>query len=291
MTWVYVLPPWLFFACVLVLGGALSASGLLFVRHVITRNQELTHNDVAGPIIGTVGTILAVILSFLLVTVWQEYDSAAATVAQEASAVADLYHVAGHFPPSVARRLRGTLKTYVNAVVSDEWPAMRSGRVSAVARAAASSVFDIVARYQPTSGAQQALQQDALGIISTFEDSRRSRLFANDQGIPVFFWVGNLILAAITVGFCFIFRVRSEAVHLVMTLALTTVIATIFVLIALFDYPFRGDSQIPPTIFVQLQHSLFDEPIVSNSPTEPARSRSSSTKSTIRSASDTWPNG
>ena len=104
--------------------------------------------------------------------------------------------------------------------------------------------------------AQQALQQDALGLVSTFADARRNRLFANEQGIPSFFWVGNLILAAITIGFCFIFRVRSEAVHLFMTLALATVIATIFVLIALFDYPFRGDSQIPPTVFTQLQHNL-----------------------------------
>ncbi|HEU5478841.1 MAG TPA: hypothetical protein VFU90_03370, partial [Candidatus Tumulicola sp.] len=58
------------------------------------------------------------------------------------------------------------------------------------------------------------------------------------------------------VGFCFIFRVRSQAVHLVMTLALSTVIATIFTLIALFDYPFRGTTQLRPTLFVQLQRDL-----------------------------------
>jgi hypothetical protein len=256
VTWVYAIPPWLFFLSILALACVLSASGLLFVRHVITRSEELTHNDVAGPIIGTIGTILAVILSFLLVTVWQEYDGAAATVAQEASAVADLFHVASHFSPPVASHLRGTLITYVNAVVEQEWPAMREGRTSSTARRASLETLDIVARYQPQTPAQQALQQDALGLVSTFADARRNRLFANEQGIPSFFWVGNLILAAITIGFCFIFRVRSEAVHLFMTLALATVIATIFVLIALFDYPFRGDSQIPPTVFTQLQHNL-----------------------------------
>ncbi len=256
MTWVYAIPPWLFFASILALACALSASGLLFVRHVITRGHELTHNDVAGPIIGTVGTILAVILSFLLVTVWQEYDGAAATAAQEASAIAGLFHVSGHFPAPVAQQLHRTLNTYVNAIVDDEWPAMRSGDTSPTARAAALAAFNLVARYQPQTAGQQALQQDALGLISTFEDARRDRLFANQQGIPIFFWIGNVILAAITVGFCFIFRVRSEAVHLMMTLALTTVIATIFVLIALFDYPFRGATQIPPTVFLQLQRAL-----------------------------------
>jgi hypothetical protein len=259
VTWVYAIPPWLLFASALVLACLLSGSGLLFVRHVVTKTEELTHNDVAGPIIGTVGTILAVILSFLLVTVWQEYDGAGATVAQEASAVADLFHVASHFPPPIGRQLRGTLTTYVNAVVLDEWPAMREGRTSITARNASLATFDIVARYQPQTAAQQALQQDALGLVSTFADARRNRLFDNDQGIPGFFWASNVILAAITVGFCFVFRVRSEAMHLMMTLALATVIATVFVLIALFDYPFRGDSQIPPTIFTRLQHSLANE--------------------------------
>ncbi len=240
----------------LVAAGVLSGGGLLIFRRFIKRNDELTHNDVAGPIIGTVGTILAVILSFLLVTVWQEYDGAASTVSQEASAVADLFHVAAHFPNPVAHDLRATLRSYVDAVVRDEWPAMRTGGTSAAARGDALATLDIVARYQPTSVSEQALQQNAFGLISTFQDARRDRLFDNQQGIPAFFWIGDLLLATITVGFCFIFRVRSESVHLGMTVALSMVIATIFVLIALFDYPFRGETQIRPTVFVELQHAL-----------------------------------
>lgn len=256
MTWIYALPPWLLFIAIVVSAGTVAGTALLWVRRLIPQSDEVTHNDVAGPIIGTVGTILAVILSFLLVTVWQEYDGAAATVAQEASSVSDLYHLAGYFPPPVSQRLQSTLAAYVNAVVDDEWPAMRYGQTSAAARSDAFRALAIVARYQPQTAAQQALQQSALGTATTFIDARRNRLFDNQQGIPVFFWVGNLILAAITVGFCFLFRVRKQGVHLLVTLALTTVIATTFVLIALFDYPFRGDTQLPPTTFVDLRHSL-----------------------------------
>jgi len=256
VTWIYVLPPWLLFVAVIVAAGTVAGTGLLWVRRLIPQSEELTHNDVAGPIIGTVGTLLAVILSFLLVIVWQEYDGAAATVAQEASGVSDLYHLSSYFPAPVARRLRSTLGQYIDAVIDDEWPAMRDGKSSLKAREFAFQTLGIVARYQPQTAAQQALQQSALGVATTFIDARRDRLFDNEQGIPVFFWVGNIILAAITIGFCFIFRVRKQGVHLVMTLALTTVIATTFVLIALFDYPFRGDTQLPPTIFVDLRHSL-----------------------------------
>ncbi len=256
MLWVYAVQPWWLF--LIVIGGvcALSAAGLALFHRFVRQSEELTHNDVAGPIIGTVGTILAVILSFLLVTVWQQYDGAAATVEQEAGAVADLYHLAGSLPDPVRGQIQDDLHTYINAVVEDEWPAMKDGRNSPVARRAALQALAIVARYNPTAPAQQALQQDAIGLVHTIQDSRRDRLFDNAQGIPVFFWVSNLVLAAITIGFSYLFRVRSKAAHFVMTLSLAAVIAIIFVLIALFDYPFRGESQIPPTIFIDLQHQL-----------------------------------
>ncbi len=276
VTWIYAISPWLLFASVIVTAAAVSGAGLLLVRRLIPQRDEISHNDVAGPIIGTVGTILAVILSFLLVMVWQEYDGAAATVAQEASAVADLYHLGDYFPGPVSQNLRSTLKQYVDVVIDREWPAMRYGRQSPLARSTAFSAFTIVARYQPRNSAEQSLQQTALNFATTFIDARRDRLFANQQGIPIFFWIGNIILASITIGFSFIFRVRKQGAHLVMTIALTTVISTIFVLIALFDYPFRGDTQIPPTIFIQLRQSLAGEPIESGLPIAPARSQSSS---------------
>ncbi|MGB8519134.1 MAG: hypothetical protein WCD38_03110 [Candidatus Tumulicola sp.] len=278
MTWIYAIPPWLLFISVIVASAAVAGAGLLLVRRIVPQSDELSHNDVAGPIIGTVGTILAVILSFLLVMVWQEYDGAAATVAQEAGAVADLYHIGEYLPGSPAKNLRTTLKRYIDVVIDQEWPAMRFGRESMEARTTAFRALSIVAHYQPRNSAEQSIQQSGLGLATTFIDARRDRLFANQQGIPVFFWAGNFILAAITIGFCFIFRVRKVAVHLVMTIALTTVIATIFVLIALFDYPFRGDTQIPPTVFISLRQALNGEAIVSSLPSEPVRSQSSSAR-------------
>ena len=256
MLWVYAIPPWWLFAGVIGFTCGLAMLGLLLFHRAFPPREELTHNDVAGPVIGTVGTILAVILSFLLVTVWQEYDQAAGTVEQEASAVADLYHLAGSFPPAVGQRLRSDLRDYIEAVVNDEWPAMRTGHRSSAARRSAMQALEIVAAYNPSAASQQALQQDAIGLVHTFQDARRDRLFANDQGIPVFFWASNLVMAAITIALCYLFRVRSRTAHVAMTMSVAAVIAIVFVLIALFDYPFRGYTQIKPTLFVNLQHSL-----------------------------------
>jgi hypothetical protein len=256
VTWVYIFSPWLLFVLVVSVMVVLSVAGLLVYRYIVPERDDLTHNDVAGPIISAVGTILAVILSFLLVTVWQEYDAAASTVETETSAVSDLYRAAAYFPQPVATNVRTELLAYVNAVVNEEWPAMRTGSSSSNVRKISLEVMATVARYSPNGSAQQALQQAALSDVHTFQDARRDRLFDNAQGIPIIFWAGNLLLASITIGLCYIFRVRNQLMHAIMTAALAAVIGAIFVLIAEFDYPFRGTGQIPPSSFVHLQQTL-----------------------------------
>jgi hypothetical protein len=240
--------------------GFLSALGLISYRMMVPQSEDVSHNDVAGPIISTVGTILAVILSFMLVSVWQEYDQAAATVVQEASAVADLYHASANFPQPVQDRVRNALRDYTNAILDDEWPAMRVGQVSAKARLAASRVLSIIVQYNPQTNAQQALQQDAITLVNTFVDGRRDRLFDNQQGIPMIFWAGMVVLCCITLGCSYIFRIKSQTMHVFMCVSLAAVIGVVFVLIAEFDYPFRGDAQIAPTAWLTLRASIEGTP-------------------------------
>jgi Protein of unknown function (DUF4239) len=260
VTWVYNFPEWLLFAMVVCGMGLIAATGLIAYRKMVPQSDDISHNDVAGPIISTVGTILAVILSFMLVSVWQQYDQAGATVVQEASAVADLYHAAGNFPEPTQSQLRSSLRTYTNAIVSDEWPAMKSGHVSETATKAQYGILGIIVRYEPKTNAQQALQQDTITFVNTLVDSRRDRLFDNQSGVPIIFWIGMLLLSAVTLACAYIFRIKNEKMHVFMCAALAAVIAVVFVLIAEFDYPFRGEAQIPPTAWLALQANIEGTP-------------------------------
>ena len=259
MTWIYAIPAWLFFIAVLLALCCAAGFGLIIFQRIVPQSDELAHNDVAGPIIGTIGTILAVVLSFLLIGNWQEYDTAAGTMAQEAASIADLYHVAPYFPANTATQIQAACRTYVDTIINREWPAMRDGGSSPDATNASLSLLRIVAQYQPQTATQQTLQQNALGYVNAIMDGRRIRLFDNDQGIPTIFWAGNFFIAAITIVFCYLFRVRKRELHVAMTLGLMCAIATLFVITAELDYPFRGDNQLKPSPFVQLQRAMTDD--------------------------------
>lgn len=256
VTWIYAIPAWLFIpACVI--GSCALACGLLFfVRKRITRNEQIAHNDVAGPMLTIIGTVLAVMMSFMTVGVWQEYDGAAQTAQQEASALSDLHHLADAFPPAVQRAVHAQVDRYINLVVGEEFPAMRAGGESRAAHDMAYRIQDTLIHWKAASPSEQALQSRALDFTATFLDKRRDRILANRQGIPITLWSTMMFIGAVTVLFSFYFRVDRPAAQYIMVIAETAVISIIFTLIAELDYPFRGDIAIDPYSFIHVMNAL-----------------------------------
>lgn len=243
-------PAWLTVVLVIGLLGAFAAAGVLVVRRFWpTAENEISHNDVAGPIVATMGTVLAVMLSFMVVVEWQEFDTAAAGVQAEASAVIDIYHIGQNMPKNVFVPLQDALHDYVDRVVEDEWPKMRAGERSSAAHNALYRIIAVLAAYEPKTPGQQEIQRQCLMMAQTLADARRQRLFNNSQSIPGLLWFTLIFVGLVTIASCWFFRVRSVNAHVIMTVALAAVLGSIFVLIAEFDLPFRGDVRVTPEAF------------------------------------------
>ena len=256
VTWIYSFPAWTFGPTAIVLACALAAAGLYLTLHFNRTTSEIAHNDVAGAIVATAGTIVAVMLSFMVVVVWQEFDASASNVQREASAVADLYHVAVDMPQPVRGELQASLDSYVEVVVKDEWPRMRYGGDSSEARLAAYGVGHELASFAPASQRQTTLQQQALGLYQTFIDARRQRLGDNAQGIPPVLWGTMLFSVCVLIYLTYSFRITRIATHYIMTIGVTAIIMSILVLTAELDYPFRGDIAIQPTAFTGIASEI-----------------------------------
>lgn len=250
------MPAWVFMAAS-VIGSCAAACGLLaFMRTRMTRNEQIAHNDVAGPILTTIGTVLAVMMSFMTVGVWQEYDSAAQTTQREASALSDLYHLAYAFPQPFRTRVQGQIEQYIRISLNYEWPDMRHGGESVQASRLAYQLGEGVDEWKWSTQGQQSIKTEAMQYIRTFWDMRRDRILANTQGIPLVLWSAMLFIGFVTVIFSFYFRVDKPHAQYVMIVAETAVITIIFALIAELDYPFRGDVAIQPDAFVHVLNQI-----------------------------------
>ena len=79
--------------CLLMMAVAavLSIAGTLIFHRFIPHRSLKVHNDITGPIFNTLGVVYAVLLGFMVVTVWQGFDRAKLNAEKEVNCLASLY--------------------------------------------------------------------------------------------------------------------------------------------------------------------------------------------------------
>ncbi len=256
MTWIYDIPVWIFSIATIATMCAVACTGQWLVLRYLPTADFVKHNNVAGSLLGIIGTAYAVLLSFVVVVVWQQYNASDNIVSTEASAVSDLHRVSDSLPEPLGNTLKAELDRYVRLMIGQEWPAMQHGGWSPEAAHLADMITRQLTTAIPRNAAQQNTQALALNIDRAMLDARRQRLHDNETGIPWILWSTLWSAAAVTVGFSYLFGLENHRIHMIMTAALSTTLALMFVLIAELDYPFRGGAGISPHSWLLVQHFL-----------------------------------
>ncbi len=205
------------------------------------------HNDVAGYLFSAVGVLYAVLLGFVVVVVWEKYDSTISNVQAEVDAAGDLYHVVDGYAAPARDKIRANLSSYARTVIDVEWPAMAANRDvpetgARLLESAAYQVNSYAPAGQPGANAQQAAIVDEQRLF----DARRERLIRAEPAVPAILWFALVAGALAMVAFCYIFGVENKPAQLLMTAMLVGLIAILFVVIDEFARPFSGSVVISP---------------------------------------------
>jgi hypothetical protein len=119
----------------LVIGGAVL--GVLVIegaaRRLVRQDLRSAHNDVAGALVGVIGTTYAVLLAFVAMLAWEGFQQAETAAHAEAAAIRDVVAAFDGLPDITA--MRAAVTDYTLAVVQVEWPAQARGEPVAVDRA------------------------------------------------------------------------------------------------------------------------------------------------------------
>lgn len=252
MEWTSLLP-----AIGIMLLIALVAVGLhfLFLRRFgaqVLRN----HNDVAGVLFSAIGTLVAVVLGFLVIIVWQKYDAAVENTQIEVAAVSDLYRDVLAYPATDRLLIRRELHQYMDTVVDTEWPAMARGKNPTAAIRIVELIAYNVYHFSPTSIVQSTAQSKSMDQVQRLLDARRLRVHQNQPSVPRILWFALIVGASSMIGFTFLFGVENRVSQLVMTGVLASVIGLLFVVIYEFDSPFSGAVGVPTDAWNTLHQRL-----------------------------------
>ena len=228
-----------------------------FVQRRLRSEVLRRHNDVAGYLFSAVGVLYAVVLGFVVVVVWQKYDSTVANVENEVNSVADLYHVVDGYPGPLKSAIRADLRSYVDLVLRVEWPAMaRNQSISEAGANLLDGIFYRVNAFAPRDFQQFAAQQSSIQDAQRLVDARRARLVESVPAVPAVLWFALVAGALAMVSFCYIFGVENRPAQLMMTAILVGLIGILFVVIGEFSTPFSGSVRISDDGWTYLQQRL-----------------------------------
>lgn len=238
----------------IIIGGAtgLSIAGLLIVRHFIPHSRLKAHHDVADPILGALGTIYAVLLAFVVITVWQNFDKSNSNVQLEANYLADIYRDAEAFSPDFRQKVQSLLREYRQAVVNYEWKTMTRGQMSPDVERLMRKIWALYITYQPKNSTEQSFFDESVRKLNSFRELRRQRLMDSRTGIHPLLWFVLITGALATISFTFLFGTENLKAQIIMGVLLSATISLILFAILSLDFPFTGSVAIPPEPFKQI---------------------------------------
>jgi hypothetical protein len=275
----------LLFALVLISAAALAFSllGLNVVRRLVRHGVGDGHNDVSAAIFGVGGTIYAVFLAFLVITIWAAHDNARMNMAEEASLLATLYRSSSAMEPQSRAQLRGLIREYTHAVIDDEWAIQAStGGASEKARAAGLNMFRVFggvpAELRRDNIAVEELQ---LNLLAQIQADRNKRTLQAQEFLSPMIWVVALAEGVIVIVMSFFLYPDRDWPHVCMSTMLAAMIAMLVFVMFIFAQPFRGLLPLQPepfahslNVYDSVDRTPYRTMEVADRPTPPLRARS-----------------
>ena len=250
------MPAWLLCFLMVVIYVAISITSLLIIRKFYPHYKCKLHNDIAGFIFATIGVIYAVLLAFIVVITWQDFDKAEDVTINEANCIAALYRDATPFPAGFRAELKSELTDYVKAIINEEWQTMAKGQKGVNAQKIQEKLWKLYSGFQPKNETQKIFFAESVKKLNQAAEMRRQRIVYASAGINPLLYFVLIAGSFITIAFTMLFGTENIIPHLIMVSLLATMIAIILFTVISMDYPFTGDISITPDVFKNMLSTL-----------------------------------
>jgi hypothetical protein len=235
-----------------------AASLLLIVglNRLWPAQKRRAHNELIGWQLTVLGTTYAVIVGFMLYTVWTNFGLADANSSAEANSLVNVYHLAEGLPAEQRTELRKTAIAYVDVVLHSEWPAMERNEGRFAATAQKEEMWRILMAVKTASPTESTAEDHAISELSAMSENRRMRELASNSHLPGILWCVLLVGGFLTVVSGCMFGADNMTLHTLQVAFFSLLIALILIAIADIDQPFRGSVHVSDAAFRRAQEAM-----------------------------------
>ena len=213
---------------------------MALLNRVWPPDKRRAHNDIIGWQLGILGTTYAVILGFMLYTVWTTFGEANLNADLEANSLRNVYRLAEGLPAAQRTQLEAQCRAYAAAVVSNDWPEMENGRIPEKSHYINQDMWRTLMSVKAANPSELLAEDHALSELSSMTEHRRTRLLQSAFKLPSVFWWVLIVGAALTIVSASLFGAGNAALHAVQVFSFTLLITLVLLAIDDVNLPFQG---------------------------------------------------
>ena len=199
-----------------------------------------------------IGTIFGLTLAFITVSTWQNYNRINSIVVQEATTLTTIYRSLDAFQPTIKDPSVKLLKSYIDKVISKEWPLMAKGQFDDQYFADFHQFQLIMLRHNPLNNAELIAQQEELRLISEYYKFRLQRITSSKATLDYAMTITLCLGAFVFIFYHSLYVISKRRHHVLMISLLAITLGLIFFLILSYNTPFSGPNAIGPDEFYRV---------------------------------------
>lgn len=211
-------------------------------------HQLITNTDLISSVYQVMGTVYAILLTFTLWGVWQNFIEAGNSVQNEANALLDLVHTL-EASSGKNSHLRKTILTYTTYVVEKEWSTLKNFTSTIVNirernHSASMEIVKVVQAMTPKNEKEIIIFDKLLDLLANWLNARRARILIARGNSVKALWPVLLIGAIVLFAFNGLFVAKTLGIWSALLFGISLVIGVTFYLIFSLDCPFSGSLSI-----------------------------------------------
>ena len=199
-----------------------------------------------------IGVIFALILAFVAVATWQNYNKVTDGVLKEANSLHNVYRNLGAYPEPFRSETKALIRQYVQCVITDEWPKQALAQQDETAHKLITHINAMILSFYPRDNREMAVHQETLSIVSGYRGLRHDRIIGGRPNITPSMWitlVGGTLLYLVFL--CF-FDIPCFKHHAFMIGMFGAFVALVYCLLIVYNYPFSEPDAISSEPFQHL---------------------------------------
>jgi Protein of unknown function (DUF4239) len=229
------------------------------VNYYWPAEQRRAHNDLIGWQLSVLGTTYAVIVGFMLYTVWTNFGAAELNADAEANSLVNLYRLADGLEPAQGASIKNLTRAYGDAVVDHEWGEMAAGTLPTQSRVIARQMWTTLTSSKGASPTQITAEDHALYELSALSGFRRIRLVESASRIPGVLWFVLLMGGVVTIASSCLFGAANGILHVVQVAAFSLLISLVLAAIADINRPYQGSVHVSDYAFRRAQMDMKEQ--------------------------------